>query len=344
MTELIYEKAGETADRLLRAIGQRHKEDIMPLKISGSARRYFRIFGGGQTYIMCVSDNTRENSTFIKMTRYFERAGIKVGKIVAVLESGDAYLMEDLGDTDLMSLIKTGKDCEELWSAIEGSILMLVDLQSLPEEEWKDKVEFAPLAPDLIKYDFQYAINNFFSAAGVEYDGNELAREFDSLEKRLMACPEEMWGLMYRDFQSRNIMVKEGRPYFIDYQSARKGPGIYDLVSFAWQAKAGFTVEERERIVEIYIKARAEKGKEIGTTIRKELPYWATFRILQTLGAYGLRGLKEGKAHFKESIPPALHNLHGLLESGLNKEMPELAKIVGRLLEEGRFDSMAGIL
>lgn len=301
---------------------------------SGSARRYYRLLTAeGKSRVMCVSDNIKENDTFISLSRYLRGRGLRVSEILAVTEDRRAYLLQDLGNRDLLWHLKNDEGRRKV-ALIEIAIAELAKFQELPEEEWRDIVEFEPFNEDLIKHDFNYAKENFFSIVGVKYDEKRLDRELEQLEKRLMDYPREGWGLMYRDFQSRNIMIKEEEAWLIDFQSSRFGPGIYDLVSFAWQAKAGFSREEREEIAQKYVNARDPKGTTgLAGTVKREIDYWAMFRIIQTLGAYGLRGLKEGKRHFIESIPGALSNLAELMERH-GGEFPELRKTVdGAILE-----------
>lgn len=312
---------------------------ILPLAPSGSRRRYFRLMFPTGSLVACISPEKKENETFIRLSRYLKGKGISVPEIIAVSEDSDAYLLQDLGDEDLLGEIrKTARTIEEkkhLWTVIDKSVSMLVKFQQLPKDEWDKKVEFAPLDASLISYDCRYAVNNLIIPSGCPYEEEKLNGEFNRLEEILLSYPPDLWGLMYRDFQSRNIMVENGEPYFIDYQSSRFGPGIYDLVSFAWQAKAGFTKEERQEIISLYCREYGKKpgGRDISQIIGECIPYWATFRIIQTLGAYGLRGLKEGKRHFIESIPPALHHLREVMSThGLEKEFPELAGIIRRLL------------
>lgn len=325
MQEIYREKVGKLVGRN----GSRRITSISPMAESGSSRKYFRVtLEEGSTLIACLSENIEENKTFIRLTEYLLESGINVPEILGIETDYSGYLLEDLGDIDFMSIIRSGGRGEIFWQQIERIMGMLVKLHRLPERDWKEKVEYPPLGKDLINYDFNYCLNNFVEASGIEYDKERLKADFKSLESRLTACPECLIGLMYRDFQSRNIMIK-GEPYFIDYQSARKGPGIYDLASFAWQAKACFTPEEREKIIRTYIKMEKEKGYDVEREVKEELPYWATFRIIQTLGAYGLRGLKEGKRHFIESIPSALHNLTSLMkDNGLDRECYELYRTV----------------
>lgn len=296
---------------------------------SGSQRRYFRLSLDGGSVLACFSENIAENKTFIDLAGYLSGSGIPVPTIFAVEPSFELYLLEDLGDKDFLSVIKNRENNnEEFWKLCRLTIDSLVSFQFLPQNSWKEIVGFPPLGADLIRGDFNYAAENLVKPSGIVYDRDRLAKEFSYLQTRLLSYPRNLWGLMFRDFQSRNIMISP-TPYFIDFQSARLGPGIYDVVSFAWQAKAAFTPQERSAIVEHYCRAVRERGAENVERIKEEIPYWASFRIIQTLGAYGLRGLKEGKKHFVESIPQAVGNLYELLTTtDLGNEMKVLLEIV----------------
>ena len=320
--------------------------NIDPLEASGSSRRYFRVETGEKTYIICYSDNVRENETFLKLSEYFGKCGLHVPTVLGVGDDRKIYILQDLGDTDLLTLINYDNISEDRKHDLQASpevtdnnpervirksLSELVRFQRLPYEGWKDLVEFEPLNRDLIRYDFNYCIENFIKLSGIEYDEYELFRDFCCLEEILLSFPGELWGLMYRDFQSRNIMIHHHQPYFIDYQSCRKGPCIYDLVSFAWQAKAGFTSGERKRIIDIYCEEMSNMGVACGQSVKENIGFWAAFRIIQTLGAYGLRGLKERKRHFIESIPLALDNLDELFQSyDLKSMFPTLAYIISK--------------
>lgn len=307
-------------------------EHIEVLKESGSARRYYRLSVEGSSAVMCISDNIKENHTFILLSRYLREKGLPVPEILAVLPGERAYLLQDLGDTDLLSFIKSyNLTSGERKSLLRRVVRLLFRFQRLPRCEWDGLVEFPPLDESLIEGDFNYAIENLFSRVPVEIDFDKLRGELTVLKERLLAFPKELWGLMYRDFQSRNIMLNLG-PVLIDYQSARYGPGIYDLVSFAWQAKADFSREEREWLIDQYASLMGEYYPAAPKIIRRNVGSWALFRMIQTLGAYGLRGLKEGKPHFIESIPLALRNLSALLESdGSLSRFIELRSAVNKL-------------
>lgn len=288
---------------------------VEQLPLSGSWRKYFRVRNGACTYIVCESENKKENWTFIRLANYLHEAGIAVPAILAVNDDYSAYILEDLGSLDLLTyILKSRSEGRKYIAVVQNTIDQLVQFQLLPKEDWSQLVEFPPLDQELIQHDCRYAFDNFFSVKNPAMELEDMEEDFKTLEMRLLSYPEEFWGLMYRDFQSRNVMLNP-TPYFIDFQSARKGPGIYDIVSFAWQARAGFSSQERSEIVEMYIDSLKKRGFGNTEIIKEEIDYWALFRVIQTLGAYGLRGLKEGKVHFLASIPQAVANFEYLLES-----------------------------
>lgn len=313
---------------------------VEPLQLSGSERRYFRVYSNDNSYILCFSENTEENHTFITLDCYFHSEGVRVPRILAVASDESAYLLQDLGSLQLLDLLHSGycAPCE-LKRLIEETLTSLAQMQFLPESDWSEKVGFKPFDSELIKYDFNYSYSKFISRFDIEFDPQSLNSEFDSLESKILSFPSNLWGFMFRDFQSRNVMIHKDRtsmkvhPWFIDFQSGRKGPCIYDFVSFAWQARAGFKSSMRKEMLHIYADALKKQGLgNVKDVLNNYLPYFAAFRMLQVLGAYGLRGLTERKPHFIASIPPALKEFLGLLESTtLHKQFPTLYTIIRQL-------------
>lgn len=331
----------ETINGLAMKIFGRIPDEVFPIAISGSARRYWRLLLGDKTYVCCLSPNISENKTFVTLAGYLLSKNINVPRVIGVRDDFGAYVLEDLGDCDLLQFIRNRhlKDGEPyLLNFLRSTIKQLVEFQRLPEEEWNYLVEFPKLDSALVNHDFQYALDNFINVVEVAYDAEKLKGDFGRLETRLLSFPDHLWGLMYRDFQSRNVMISSGKPYFIDFQSSRKGPGIYDLVSFAWQAKASFSDKDRDMIVSLYCEEMEKYEPGSTDIIRVNTGYWALFRILQTLGAYGLRGLREGKKHFIESIPNALDNLTRVLEGGeMKKEFSALYDLASRMASLSSF-------
>ena len=171
--------------------------------------------------------------------------------------------------------------------------------------------------------------------AGVSFDENGLETDFQNFTSSLL--DRQPFGLMYRDCQSRNVMYHGGQLWWIDFQSARRGPVLYDLASFLWQAKAGFSTSFRHEMSEVYLERLCHHiGMDIAS-LRSLLPDMVLFRTLQVLGAYGLRGLTERKAHFVESIPSALSNADELQEQGVLDAYPSLKAAIKSVVALPRF-------
>jgi hypothetical protein len=139
---------------------------------------------------------------------------------------------------------------------------------------------------------------------------------------------------MYRDFQSRNILVRNDQLYFVDYQGGRKGALQYDVASLLFQAKNNFSNETRTELLTFYL-VQLNQRKNINQNEFKKYYYgYVIIRLLQTLGAYGFRGYYENKTHFLLSIPYALKNLQWLVdEKHLPGKLPELKNIFDSILK-----------
>ena len=119
---------------------------------------------------------------------------------------------------------------------------------------------------------------------------------------------------MIRDFQARNIMVNDNdEVFFIDYQSAMKGPLMYDVISFLYQAKANFPEDFREEMLSCYFSLWKDENtvKELKNSAKPI----QLIRFMQVLGAYGFRGLIQRKPHFLSSIDKGIENLEELANS-----------------------------
>ena len=229
-----------------------------------------------------------------------------------------------------------------------------VKLQSLPREVWEGAAGFRPFSKRLVSWDLNYFKYSFLKSAGVMFDEDALEDDFELFAADLMDYTRGCEGFMYRDFQSRNIMLaptaesgaKEGkpdieasRPVFIDFQGGRRGPVVYDIVSLLWQAKAGFSSTLKRELTEYYFSLAEAAGVYDMPKMRESLPAYQLFRTLQVLGAYGFRGLVEHKSHFIESIAGGLRNLKEILDG--NPALETRYKGIGRccraLLADRRF-------
>lgn len=310
---------------------------VVRLAGGGSGRRYYRLeVAGEESCIGVGGDSRRDCEAFIRLSATFRNAALPVPDVYEVSEDSLHYIQEDLGDRSLFSLIMEEGE-EKVSEAVGEALRNLARMQTLPVQGWGKDVEYAPFSRRQIFWDLNYFKYEYLRPLGVDLDEDLLEDDFERFAVRLEEAAGVASGFMYRDFQSRNVMMKGERPFFIDYQGGRRGPSLYDAVSFLWQAKAGFSDSFRRRMLDIYAEEYAAIrgiGKE---TLLKDVGQFALFRTLQVLGAYGLRGLVEKKAHFIESIPGALANLSVLLDKGDLADYPELERVGRRIVADPRF-------
>ena len=315
---------------------------IEPLPGAGSNRKYFRL-KGKESLIGVYGTSTEENRAFIYMARHFSQKGLPVPRILAEAPDQSAYLQDDLGDTSLFQLIKQGRESgnfsDEETNILKQTIRLLPQIQF----EGSKEMDFSycyPLATfnrRSVLWDLNYFKYCFLKATGLEFQENLLEDDFERMADTLLQIEPQVF--MYRDFQSRNIMIREEKPYFIDFQGGLKGPFYYDVASFLWQAKANYPDSLRQELLDEYLDAlrpyHAIDKEQFLTTLR----HFVLFRTLQVLGAYGFRGYFEKKAHFIQSVPYAIENLRQLLETDF-PEYPYLCLMLRKLTELPQFASI----
>ena len=295
------------------------------IKQQGSNRIYTRETDeNGRSIIRVQGTNRDENRAFIYMARHFHALGLPVPELYWVSEDEMSYTQEDLGDTLLFETLDP--------VLVERAIRALAHIQVEGAKDFDWSVCFPVPVMDerAIRWDLNYFKYCFLKGTKIEFSEPKLEDEFDKLVAVILAQPAETF--LYRDFQSRNVMIRDGQPYFIDFQGGRRGPTQYDVASFLWQAKANFTPAFREQMIEAYLdELRRIQPCMAEDKWRAALPHFVLLRTLQVLGAYGYRGYFERKPHFLESIPLALKNLHDILEP-IPNEYPYLYAISNDLL------------
>lgn len=315
---------------------------IEPLPGAGSNRKYFRL-KGKESLIGVYGTSTEENRAFIYMARHFSQKGLPVPRILAEAADQSAYLQDDLGDISLFQFIKQGRESgnfsDEETNILKRTIRLLPQIQF----EGSKDMDFSycyPLATfnhRSVLWDLNYFKYCFLKATGLEFQENLLEDDFERMADTLLQIEPQVF--MYRDFQSRNIMIREEKTYFIDFQGGRKGPFYYDVASFLWQAKANYPDSLRQELLDDYLDAlrpyHAIDKEQFLTTLR----HFVLFRTLQVLGAYGFRGYFEKKAHFIQSVPYAIENLRQLLETDF-PEYPYLCLMLRKLTELPQFASI----
>ena len=295
------------------------------LRQQGSNRIYTRETDeNGRSIIRVQGTNRDENRAFIYMARHFHALGLPVPELYSVSEDEMSYTQEDLGDTILFDNLNP--------TLLERAMRALAHMQVTGAKNFDWSICFPVPSMDerAIRWDLNYFKYCFLKGTKIEFSEPKLEDEFDKIVQIILAQPADTF--LYRDFQSRNVMIRDGQPYFIDFQGGRRGPTQYDVASFLWQAKANFSPVLREKLIDAYLDELENLQPCLDEdTWRAALPHFVLLRTLQVLGAYGYRGYFERKPHFLESIPLALRNLRDVLEQ-LKDEYPYLYALSNDLL------------
>ena len=322
----------EQIKNLYRTYTGHEAEEVTELPSSGSNRRYFRLHGP-QTLIGVSGTSIEENRAFIYMADHFRQKGLPVPEVYAQSDDQSFYLQEDLGDTLLFDAIEKGRK-SSVFDESEKTLLRQT-ITKLPEIQFmgSDGFDFSYCYPQeefnqrSILWDLNYFKYCFLKATGMEFQENRLEDDFLKMSDVLLRNQSATF--MYRDFQSRNVMIRDGRPWFIDFQGGRKGPVYYDVASFLWQAKAKYPEDLRQELLLDYIEALRKYMPVDEKYFLSQLRHFVLFRTLQVLGAYGFRGYFEKKPHFIQSVPFAIENLRQLLK----QDYPEYPYLCGLLRE-----------
>lgn len=318
---------------------------ISPIKNSGSDRHYFRVFTETDSFIGVYSNNLKENETFIYFTKVFSDLNFNVPKILYISKSKNVYFLNDLGDTSLLDVVlKTRKNKEDDANYISIYTKVVKDLAYMQFHAYYhidfDKTyNIKDFNKDAIVFDLNYFKYYFLNRCNINYNEVNLNRDFNKLASSL--DKETLKLFMFRDFQARNILIYQNQTYYIDYQGGRRGSPLYDLASLLFQAKAKLPKNIKNQLAENYFTELAKYCDFNQKKINNSFYKFVFVRILQTLGAYGLRGIIENKQHFKDSIPYAINQLKDLLyeKSFILKKYPELLKVLNKISELTIFDS-----
>jgi len=314
------------------------------MKSSGSNRRYYRLKGGDVSVVGVVGTSLEENRAFIGLTRHFRDKGLRVPQVFSVSEDGMCYIQEDLGDKVLYDLVAQGRESGS-YGSFECNLLCRT-IEQLPKLQFRGAqgLDYSVCYPQpafderMVDFDLNYFKYCFLKATGLEFNEVELQDDFERLKADLLG---EMGNtFMYRDFQARNVMIRDGEPWFIDYQGGRRGPIYYDVASFVWQARSRYPEDLKEEMIRTYLRALRTFVPDVDEEqFRDRLRLFVLFRTLQVLGAYGFRGYFEKKPHFLGSVPYALSNLRKLLQTPFD-QYPYLNGILTKLTTMPQFNEI----
>ena len=312
---------------------------------AGSNREYYRLTAAdGTSVVGCVGTSRDENHAFVYLAKHFTKRQLPVPQVLAVSDDELRYLQTDLGSVSLFDAIRGGREAGGRYTLKEQQLLKRT-IRELPNIQLRGarELDYSNCYPQSdfdtvsVLFDLNYFKYCFLKATELDFHELKLEADFRLLAKDLTEAGDE-YCFLYRDFQARNVMMDaEGKPYFIDFQGGRRGPYYYDLASFLWQASAKYPHKLRRELVYEYYNA-LKQYTEVPTAHRfvERLSLFVLFRQLQVLGAYGFRGYFERKAHFIESIPPAIQNLCELLQER-NFPYPYLMDVLERLTKLPQF-------
>jgi len=318
---------------------------VVPMTGTGSARRYYRITAKTRQAVGVYNEDKKENAAFIGFSNYFGQSGLPVPGILAENTEAGCYLTDDLGDLTLFGFLKKNdanrshfpEEVMEMYRKIIGWLPKF-------QVKYAGGVDYRLCYPrdafdrQSMFWDLNYFKYYFLKLAKVPFDEQRLEDDFESFTSFI--CEADQQFFMYRDFQSRNIMIHNGEPFFIDYQGGRRGPLQYDIASLLYDAKADLPEEARDQLLDHYLDVLSGYCVVDRDHFRKYYYGIVVIRILQALGAYGFRGYYENKPHFLQSIPYAMQNLRFLVDSGrFPSGLPMLEEVVRKMIANPLFSA-----
>jgi aminoglycoside/choline kinase family phosphotransferase len=323
-------------------------ETVEPVQgeLGGSGRKIIRLTGGKHRAMGILYGVREENAAFLCFARHFRQHGLAVPEIYGEDLDAGAYLEEDLGDTTLFEFLSKNRDGDVVaLPVIDAYRKVVAELPRFQVQVGKD-IDYSASYPvgcfdrQSIHWDLNYFKYYFLRLAGIPFSESALEADFSRLSEFLLSTNCDFF--LYRDFQSRNVMLWNGRPYFLDFQGGRKGALQYDIASLLFDAKADLPPPMREQLLTHYLNSLEKYLKfSRGEFIRYYYAY-VYVRIMQALGAYGFRGFYERRAHFLQSVPYALKNLRWLSHNvELPIELPTLMGAFQKMLASEKLQALA---
>jgi aminoglycoside/choline kinase family phosphotransferase len=287
--------------------------------LGGSGRKIIRLSNEKTSAIGILYGVREENAAFLEFSKHFRRHGLPVPEIYAEALNQGAYLEEDLGDTTLFEFLSKNRAGENIAPQVVEAYRKVVAVLPRFQVEAGHDLNYSVCYPiasfdrQSIAWDLNYFKYYFLRLAGIPFNEQALEDDFGRLTEFLLSAPRDYF--LYRDFQSRNILLRNGDPFFVDYQGGRKGALQYDIASLLYDAKADLPPELRQQLLDHYFDRLSSFVQVDREVFLRHYYAYVYVRILQALGAYGFRGFYERKAHFLQSVPYALKNLRWLLHN-----------------------------
>jgi aminoglycoside/choline kinase family phosphotransferase len=315
-------------------------------ELGGSGRKIIRLANHQVSAIGILYDVREENAAFLNFSKHFRKHGLPVPEIYAEDLDAGAYLEEDFGDTSLFEFLSKSRNGENIAPAAGEAYRKVVAVLPRFQIEAGRDLDYSVCYPrrsfdrQSIAWDLNYFKYYFLRLAGIPFNEQALEDDFDALTNFLLSADHDYF--LYRDFQSRNIMLRDNQPFFLDYQGGRKGALQYDIASLLYDAKADLPPELRQQLLDLYIQRLGDFIKIEREDFLRYFYAYVYVRILQALGAYGFRGFYERKAHFLQSVPYALKNLRWLLHNvKLPIALPTLMEAFNSMLASEKLQGLA---
>lgn len=315
----------------------------------GGGRVYYRLTDeDGDTMFGVKGTCVEENEAFYNLSLLFAARKFHTPQVYALSDDKIYYLQEDIGTTTLADFLKLCKDDKDGYDDMALIMLQLI-MTELPQMQFEGASNYVyqqcypvPSMDEMsIMFDLNYFKYCFLKLENIDF--NEVRLEHDFHRFAIDLLSEMTDTFMYRDFQSRNVMIYEGKPFYIDYQGGRKGPIYYDVASFVWQASANYPQPMKDKLIDAYLEALQAYMPMSREEFMPRLMKFVLFRTLQVLGAYGFRGLWEKKQQFIRNIPQGLKNLKELVDGEYVDAYPELKVACIKLIESQQINSCHGI-
>jgi len=321
---------------------------LEPLPAHGSERKYFRLYTSGQTYIGAHNRDKAENAAFLSFSRHFHKYNLPVPDIYAEDLRQDIYLQQDLGDLTLFEYLSSVRSEEgfsnRIISIYEKVLEILPEFQITAARDLDYTFCYPRQSFDKqsMMWDLNYFKYYFLKLAQIPFNEQMLEDDFQQFSDFLLSAERDYF--LYRDFQSRNIMLLQEKPYFIDYQGGRRGALQYDIASLLYDAKADIPVQIRGHLLERYIEILSRYMRIDRKTFSSYYYGYVFIRIMQALGAYGFRGFYERKTQFLQSVPYAIANLEYLLQNvKLPLSLPALSDAWNKLVQSAQLRQLSDV-
>ncbi len=313
-------------------------DKIELLRQSGSYRKYFRFFSEQKTVLGVYNPDRKENEAFVSFAKHFKKIGLNVPDVFDVFFDENIYFIEDLGDETLFDFLQKNKNEKEIIKTYKKILDWLIRFQF----EGIKNLDLTKCYPrdifdkQSIMWDLNYFKYFVLKIAKVTFDEQALENDFQKLADFLTSTSLDYF--LYRDFQSKNILLKDDDVYFIDFQGGRKGAIFYDVASLLYDSKAKLPESIKNELLEYYYSLVNQRIALSEQEFYEYYYYYVLIRVLQAFGAYGFRGIVERKLHFIASIPQAIENIKKILTNEyLTLDLPELTKALKNLTENSQF-------